>query len=463
MSANADCEGKRCDKIKSDLETKAYDLMVKGRLLNAGEKFNQEAFDLLSKSIKLNPNLIEAWVELTECYQRKPDVEGAIVCLENALKYCDPKEPNKIILRKLSTCIRQKNCASQEEKVATLLRSLDLSKQALKTDLNDEENYYNLAKAYMCLFFVTECVDQQLINLSRAAFARALQLSNRKCLRSKLAELRLVESGQSTDRSDEKEEIKCVPGEEPSCFIAQTDFLFNYATVLVYLQEFTEALEFLRLAIELDRDWDEPKKLEECLYDYLFQIVRMNCELRQNKKVVRRYSKVVESLKDVTKIEKIILSDQQRLKRSTDISIKSIALEDMKLEEELSGSEANNVTSTQLDNTTHLLHLKLISTINYNQAMYVTFMAIDQNYSVIVVTIYNLAASRCPNQKDTVSLVNPKMEEITVDNFFRKSLFNNNRISYKRINVREFKDLYVNGFRISTQQVSKPQCKISVL
>lgn len=471
MSADVKYENNHCDKIKSNLESKAYDLMLKGRSLNAGEKFNQEAFDLLSKSIKLDPNLTEAWVELTECYQRKPDVEGAIVCLENALKYCKQREPNKIILRKLSTCIRQKSCVSQEEKVATLLRSLDLAKQALETDLDDEENHYNLAKAYMCLFFVTECVDQQLINLSRAAFEKALRLSQRKQVVSLLARMKLesdqstIEVGQSTIEVDQKQETKCVPSDQPYCVLNQTDFLFNYASVLVYLQEFTEALEFLRLAIELDRDWDEPKKLEECLQDYLTQIVRMKSELKHNKKVVRRYSKVVESLKDVSKIEKIILADQQRLRRSTGIFIVSIALEDLQVEEDSNGSEVDhNDTSTTLENLTYLLHLKLISTINYNQAMYVTFMAIDQNYSIIVVTIYNLAADRCPNQKDIVTIVNPKMEEIQVDEVYRVPAPETpNRISFKRINVREFKDLYVNGYRISTQQVSKPQCKISVL
>lgn len=470
MLADVDCEGKDCNKTKTNLDTKAHDLMVKGRLLNAGEKYNQEAFDLLSKSIKLNPNLIDAWVELTECYQRKSDIEGAIVCLENALKYCKPEEPNKIILRKLSICIRQKNCASQEEKVATLLRSLDLSKQALKTDLNDEENYYNLAKAYMCLFFVTECVDQKLINLSRAAFSRALDLSKRKMIRAKMAEMNLIPSDQSSATTDNKDgdNAKCAPEKKEEIeFIGETDFLFNYATVLVYLQEFTEALEFLRIAVELDHDWEEPKKLGESLVDYLKQIFLMSSELRNKRKVVRRYSKVVEALKDVSKIEGIILSDQQRLKRSAEISVKSIALEEMKISEKSDESDEPetkvSMEPVRTDNTVHLLHLKLVSTINYNQAMYVTFMAIDQNYSVVVVTIYNLAASRCPIQKDTVTLVNPKMEEVSVLGMFPSGPLKDKSLSYKRINVREFKDLYVNGHRISIQQVSKPQCKISVL
>lgn len=472
MSADVECQSKDCDKNKTNLETKAHDLMVKGRLLNAGEKYSQEAFDLLSKSIKLNPNLIDAWVELTECYQRKSDIEGAIVCLENALKYCKPEEPNKIILRKLSICIRQKNCASQEEKVATLLRSLDLSKQALKIDLGDEENYYNLAKAYMCLFFVTECVDRKLINLSRAAFKQALGLSQRKMIR-KVMERGRISSGQSNAATNNQpgDNDKCAPEEkEEKVYIRETDFLFNYATVLVYLQEFTEALEFLRLAVELDHEWEEPKKLEESLVDYLKQISLMSSELRNKRKVVRRHSKVVESLKDVSKIEAIILSDQQRLKRSADISVKSIALEEMKISEESDESGEADELETKIsaepartDNTVHLLHLKLVSTINYNQAMYVTFMAIDQNYSVVVITIYNLAASRCPIQKDTVTLVNPKMEEVSVRGIFPSGPFKDISLSYKRINVREFKDLYVNGHRISIQQVSKPQCKISVL
>ena len=404
--------------------------------MNSGDEYSQQAFESLSKAIKLNPHLIEAWLELTNCYQKKADIDGAIACLENALRYCDPEKPNKVILRKLSTCIRQQDCGSQETKLAALLRSLELSKQALKSDLHDEHNYYNLAKAYMCLFFVSECVDHQLINLSRAAYMKALTLSSSN----------IQENGISKRKQDSEDLDEC----ELKPFIEQSDFLFNYSTVLVYVQEFQKALEYLRIAIALDPGWSEPRVLEESLVDYLQQINSMMLDMgRNNKKLVRRYGKLVESLKSVEKIVAIIQIDQCRLQKATGISIESLTLNQL-------DSRESSAPSCAKGNSVSLLHLKLINSINYNQAMYLTFIAIDSNYSVTVVTIYNLAISRCPTPKDVVTIVEPKIETVSVS---EKNL----EISYKRINVREFKDFYVNGYRVSTDQVSKPQFRISVL
>lgn len=451
---------------ETSLESKAHNLMLRGRSLNSGERFNQEAFDLLSKAIKLNPYLIDAWIDLTKCYQRKSDIEGAIACLENALKYCDAEKPNKIILRKLSTCIRQQTCDSQEAKIASLLRSLDLSKQALKSDLCDQENYYNLAKAYMCLFFVTECVDHQLIHLSKAAYVKAITLSNESFSRKQAVDdgikNRFEEQGSKPINDDSDDESKP--------FIEQPDFLFNFSTVLVYLQEFQKALEYLRLAIKLDPKWNEPQVLEECLVDYLKQIQSMMHELcKSNKKVIRRYSKIVEALKNVNNIEAIIRVDQQRLLKSPNVKVKSITLDQLNSISnqsekalKIDSMTKNGSVEDNSGDAVKLLHLKLVNTINYNQAMYLTFIAIDENYSLTVVTIYNLAASRYPTQRDVVTIVEPKLESIMVDNLF-DGKSGEASFSFKRINVREFKDLYVNGYRITTDQVSKPQFRVSVL
>lgn len=442
-----------------NLKTSAHDLLIKARSLNLEHTFNQEAYELLVEAVKLNPHLIEAWIELTKCYQRRSDIEGAITCLESALEYCDSSKPNKIILRKLSTCIRQRSCESQEAKIATLLRSLDLSKQALKADLFDEENYYNLAKAYMCLFFVTECVDRQLIYLSKAAYVKALTLSNEKHSK---------KGNEDVDKNDISHLLETSSTEDTKPFMEQSDFLFNFATVLVYLQEFQKALEYLRVAVDLDKEWEEPKLLEECLIDYLKQINSMSNELtKNNKRVVRRYSKLVEPLKNVNKLECIIQLDQQRLRRSSNTQIRSLSLDQLESTMNSDNSISNDSKTIDelpagvLSNTVNLLHLKLLNTINYNQAMYLTFMGIDQYYSLIVVTIYNLSAPRCPSPKDVVTIVEPKIEMIFVNNLTQNAKESN--LSYKRINVREYKDVYVNGRRISTDQVSKPQFKVTVL
>ena len=63
-----------------------------------------EAEHLLSKAVKLEPNLIDAWIELGECYKKRGDVETAKTCFEGALSHGE----NKVALRNLSIVIRQK-------------------------------------------------------------------------------------------------------------------------------------------------------------------------------------------------------------------------------------------------------------------------------------------------------------------------------------------------------------------
>ena len=57
-------------------------LYLKGRLLHVNGEFNSEAEFCLSKSVKLNPNLVEAWNELGEAYMRKHDWSTARTCFE---------------------------------------------------------------------------------------------------------------------------------------------------------------------------------------------------------------------------------------------------------------------------------------------------------------------------------------------------------------------------------------------
>ena len=63
-----------------------------------------EAEQLSSKVVKLQPNLVDAWIELGECYWKRGDVETAKICFEGALSDGENKEA----LRNLSIVMRQK-------------------------------------------------------------------------------------------------------------------------------------------------------------------------------------------------------------------------------------------------------------------------------------------------------------------------------------------------------------------
>ena len=68
-------------------EMKARRTYLKGRALNVASDHNLEAEQLLSRAVKLEPNLVDAWIELGECYWKRGDVNTAKTCFEGALSH----------------------------------------------------------------------------------------------------------------------------------------------------------------------------------------------------------------------------------------------------------------------------------------------------------------------------------------------------------------------------------------
>lgn len=61
--------------------------MLRGKALNVLPCHNQEAHELLSKAVKLDPRLAEAWIQLGESYWKNRDVDGAKNCFIGALNH----------------------------------------------------------------------------------------------------------------------------------------------------------------------------------------------------------------------------------------------------------------------------------------------------------------------------------------------------------------------------------------
>lgn len=60
---------------------------LKGKVLNVTERFIPQAEELLTKAVKLEPNLVEAWNELGECYWKNDDIQQAKNCFVGALRH----------------------------------------------------------------------------------------------------------------------------------------------------------------------------------------------------------------------------------------------------------------------------------------------------------------------------------------------------------------------------------------
>lgn len=90
-----DVEKEMKDALSKFDECKGYEIdgsrakyyYLKGRALNVMDRFSSQAEELLSKAVKLEPNLIEAWNELGECYWKNNDIKQAKNCFVGALQY----------------------------------------------------------------------------------------------------------------------------------------------------------------------------------------------------------------------------------------------------------------------------------------------------------------------------------------------------------------------------------------
>lgn len=61
--------------------------MLTGKALNVTPDYSPKAEELLSKAVKLEPTLVEAWNQLGEVYWKKGDIAAAHTCFSGALTH----------------------------------------------------------------------------------------------------------------------------------------------------------------------------------------------------------------------------------------------------------------------------------------------------------------------------------------------------------------------------------------
>ena len=62
-------------------------MLQRGKALNVMPEYSTEALECLSKAVKLDPKLVEAWNQLGECYWKNKDIETARNCFTGALNH----------------------------------------------------------------------------------------------------------------------------------------------------------------------------------------------------------------------------------------------------------------------------------------------------------------------------------------------------------------------------------------
>ncbi|XXG65562.1 hypothetical protein AAC387_Pa05g3231 [Persea americana] len=162
------------DERKSPVQRATYEYL-RGKTLDVFPEYRKEAEDHLSKAVKLNPSLADAWLCLGNCIWKKGDLASAKNCFSLALN----KGPNKKILCQLS--MLERKLAQDAENQAQLVEdSIHHAKEAITLDVKDGNSWYNLGNACLTSFFVTGAWDHKKLLQSLKAYQNAEKDENMK-------------------------------------------------------------------------------------------------------------------------------------------------------------------------------------------------------------------------------------------------------------------------------------------
>lgn len=65
---------------------KARLMFLRGHAQNVLPEFVTKSEEFLSRAVKLDPTIVEAWNSLGECYWKQGNIEGAFNCFDGALR-----------------------------------------------------------------------------------------------------------------------------------------------------------------------------------------------------------------------------------------------------------------------------------------------------------------------------------------------------------------------------------------
>eukprot|EP00794_Sanderia_malayensis_P018594 gene18594-20460_t len=212
------------DKLQFCIENKALYFGLRGKALNVVTEYDAKAVDFLSKAVKLDPSLTEAWNNLGECYWKNRDIDAAKNCFTCALA----KIRDKTTLRNLSMVLRQLGKDSVE-RLANIKESVQIAKEAVSQDLNDGKSWFVLGNAYLSLFF-NGGQNPNSLKQAMAAYTKA--------------------------------EMDGVEKNNP-------DLHFNKAMAYKYQEEYELSLDGFRKAAHLEPDWEDPNNELKTMVSFL--------------------------------------------------------------------------------------------------------------------------------------------------------------------------------------------------
>ncbi|XP_008591252.1 PREDICTED: tetratricopeptide repeat protein 5 [Galeopterus variegatus] len=220
------------EEVVGSAQGEAQVLMLTGKALNVTPDYSPKAEELLSKAVKLDPKLVEAWNQLGEVYWKKGDVAAARTCFSGALTHCK----NKVSLQNLSMVLRQLRADTGDEHSHHVMDSVRQAKLAVQMDVYDGRSWYILGNAYLSLYFNTG-QNPKISQQALSAYAQA-------------------------EKVDRKAS-------------SNPDLHLNRATLHKYEENYGEALDGFSWAAALDPAWPEPQQREQQLLEFLDRLTSL--------------------------------------------------------------------------------------------------------------------------------------------------------------------------------------------
>ncbi|EFO26739.1 TTC5 protein [Loa loa] len=202
-----------------------------GRILNICLDYDANCERHLSRAVKLDPSLSDAWYELGECVRKKEDFTTAVDCFRKSAAL---KRSGKC-LASLAIALRQIALSTTEAKIQQSLQeeAAQLSGEAVELDPYSEKAWHTLGNSCLMQFFFKYQADMELMNKAREAYETALQLGD----------------------------VRYSP-----------DLHLNYSTALKFVQNYGECLKHLKIATIYDPGFLEAKERQEILLSFLKQV-----------------------------------------------------------------------------------------------------------------------------------------------------------------------------------------------
>lgn len=118
---------------------------LRGKILDISDfTYCKEAEEDLTRALKCNPLLTQGWSSLGECYWKKGDYKGALLCFNKGLKL----ERSKDALLNMAMVLR-----ANPESISVIEESIKLCKEAIALDVQDSDSWAGLGTTYLKLFF----------------------------------------------------------------------------------------------------------------------------------------------------------------------------------------------------------------------------------------------------------------------------------------------------------------------